>query len=259
MDILEFCGISALVVFLYMNCVFIGAVLIKNNSIVDIAWGIGFICVAFVTLFLNEGIAARKGLVTALVFLWGIRLSAHVALRNKGKPEDFRYAKWRKQWGKWFIPRSYFQIFLLQGVLLLIISFPVILVNRSQTAGLTLLDIIGVLIWCVGFFFESLSDHQLMRFKRNPAHKGLIMTRGLWRFSRHPNYFGEALIWWGIFAVVLSVEYGWTAIVSPLLITFLLLRVSGVTMLEKRYADNAQYAAYARKTNAFIPWIPKSG
>jgi len=258
MDIMELYGLPALVVFLYMSGVFAAALLIKNNAIVDVAWGLGFICVAFVTLCLNGRMTPRKGLVTALVLIWGIRLAIHVALRNGGKPEDFRYAKWRKQWGKWFVPRSYLQIYLLQGILLLIISSPLILVNRSQSTGMTLLDIIGVFIWCLGFFFESVSDYQLVRFKGNPAHKGLIMTRGLWKFSRHPNYFGEALLWWGVFIIALSVEYGWIAIVSPLLITFLLLRVSGVTMLEKKYAGNKEYAAYAQKTSAFVPWIPKS-
>jgi steroid 5-alpha reductase family enzyme len=241
-----------------MNCVFIVALIRKDNSIVDIAWGIGFICVAVVTYFLHEDMTIRSLLMTVLVSVWGIRLAVHVGLRNKGKPEDFRYAKWRKQWGKWFVPRSYLQIFLLQGILLLIISYPVQLVNRSETTGLTVLDLMGVLIWCVGFYFESVSDYQLVRFKRNPENKGKIMTIGLWKYSRHPNYFGEVLLWWGIFVIALSVEFGWTAIVSPLLITFLLLRVSGVTMLEKKYVGNEAYAAYAKKTSVFIPLPPKA-
>jgi steroid 5-alpha reductase family enzyme len=254
---IEFLGYPALVVFLYMTLIFLVALVIKNNSIVDIAWGIGFICVALVTFFFDEGMTNRSILLTALVSVWGIRLAIHVGLRNRGKPEDFRYAQWRKKWGKWFVPRSYLQIFLLQGILLLIISYPVVLVNRSQGPGLTLVDLIGVLIWCAGFVFESVGDYQLVRFKRNPENKGKIMTIGLWKYSRHPNYFGEALLWWGIFIIALSVENGWTAIISPLLITFLLLRVSGVTMLEKKYIGNDAYAAYAKKTSAFIPRPPK--
>ena len=256
-NMLESYAVSALVVFLFMNCVFSIALVIKNNSIVDVAWGIGFICVAWVTFFLGEGMSVRAILVTTLVTVWGVRLAIHVGLRNLGKPEDFRYAKWRQQWGKLFVSRSYFQIFLLQGLILLIISYPVLLVNRSDGTGLTALDLIGVLLWGVGFLFESVSDYQLVRFKRNPENKGRIMTGGLWQYSRHPNYFGESLLWWGIYVIALSVESGWTAIVSPVLITYLLLKISGVTMLEKKYVGNAAYAAYAQKTSAFIPRPPK--
>lgn len=247
----------ALFVFLYMNLVFVVALVIKNNSIVDIAWGIGFVCVAFVAFFLHEGTASRTILVTVLVSVWGIRLAIHVGLRNMGKPEDFRYAQWRKDWGRWFVPRSYLQIFLLQGILLLVISYPVQLVNLSDRQGLTALDLLGVFVWGVGFLFESVGDYQLARFKHNPRNKSKIMTSGLWKYSRHPNYFGEALLWWGIFIIALSVESGWTAIISPLLITYLLLRVSGVTMLEKKYVGNDAYAAYAKETSAFIPLPPK--
>ena len=253
----EYLLYPALVVFLYMNLVFIIALAIKDNSIVDIAWGIGFICVTWVTFFLSEGIPMRAILMTTLVTVWGVRLAIHVGLRNLGKPEDFRYANWRQKWGKWFVPRSYLQIFLLQGILLLIISYPVLLVNQSDSTGLTALDLIGVLLWCVGFLFESVSDYQLVRFKSNPENKSKIMTGGLWRYSRHPNYFGEALLWWGIYVIALSVPSGWTAVISPVLITFLLLRVSGVTMLEKKYVGNDAYAAYVRKTSAFIPRPPK--
>jgi steroid 5-alpha reductase family enzyme len=214
--------------------------------------------VAALTLLLSGEITARKGIVTVLVFIWGIRLATHVFLRNKGKPEDYRYANWRNQWGKWFVWRSYFQIFILQGILLLIVASPIVLVNRSLKTGLSLLDIFGVLIWCVGFSFESVSDYQLARFKQDPSHKGRIMTSGLWRYSRHPNYFGEVLLWWGIFIIALSVEYGWAALASPLLVTFLLLKVSGVAMLEKKYTGHAEFEAYAKKTSAFIPWFPKS-
>lgn len=254
----EYFFYPAIAIFLYMNLVFIVALLVKDNSIVDIAWGAGFICVSIVTLIQGKGMAIRPVLLTALVSIWGTRLAIHIALRNRGKGEDFRYLKWRSEWGRWFVPRSYLQIFLLQGILLLVISYPVILVNQSRNMDLTLLDAIGVLIWCAGFFFESVADYQLVRFKRNPKNKGKIMTGGVWKYSRHPNYFGEALLWWGVFSVALSVENGWTAIASPILITFLLLKVSGVSMLEKKYIGNDDYAAYAKKTSPFIPRFPKS-
>lgn len=248
---------AGIAVFVYMTGVFVLATLKRDSSIVDIAWGIGFILVALLTFFLEAGFSWRQILVTGLVCIWGIRLAAHIYLRNKGRGEDFRYAQWRRDWGKRFVIRSYFQIFLLQGVLLLVISYPVILVNKSGTAAMTAWDVAGTGIWLLGFFFEAVGDWQLWRFKKDPRNRGKIMTTGLWRLTRHPNYFGEATLWWGIFLIALSAWNGWMAVISPVLITFLLLRVSGVTMLEKKYAGNQAFSEYARKTSPFFPWIPK--
>jgi len=255
----EYFIISSAMVFVYMSIVFIAALLRKDNSIVDIAWGVGFILIALLTLFLKDGSNPRQVLVTGLVFLWGVRLAVHVAGRNKGKGEDFRYAQWRKNWGKWFVPRSYLQVFLLQGIFMLVVSYPVILVNSGESSKIAVFDMVGILLWCIGFYFEAAGDYQLRKFKKNLENRGKIMTSGLWKYSRHPNYFGEAVMWWGIFAFALSVEQGWTAVVSPLLITFLLLKVSGVTMLEKKYAGNKEFAEYAQRTYAFFPWFPKAG
>jgi steroid 5-alpha reductase family enzyme len=240
-----------------MTCVFGIALLKKDNSIVDVAWGIGFILVAVLTFFMRPGIAWRHILVTGLVCVWGMRLALHVYVRNKGRGEDFRYARWRENWGKMFVLRSFLQVFLLQAVLLLIISYPVMLVNQSDATDFSVWDAVGAGIWLIGFAFEAIGDFQLSRFKKVPQNKGRIMTGGLWSLSRHPNYFGEATLWWGIFLITLSVENGLTAIISPALITFLLLRVSGVSMLEKKYAGNQEFLEYARRTNAFFPWIPK--
>jgi steroid 5-alpha reductase family enzyme len=248
---------SAAAVFVYMTAVFIIALVKKDNSVVDVAWGPGFIVVAVLTLFLEKGIEARQVLITGLVLVWGVRLAAHIFVRNRGKGEDFRYAKWRREWGRWFIPRSFFQIFMLQGVFLLLIVSPVIIVNRSSVAGLSLLDAGGAAVWLVGFLFETVGDHQLRQFKKSAAGRGKIMTGGLWKFTRHPNYFGEAAAWWGVYIIALSVPYGWAAIVSPLTITFLLLKVSGIPMLEKKYAGNPDFAAYASRTSPFFPWFPK--
>ena len=254
---LHFILYSAIAIFIYMAIVFVLAAVIKNNSIVDVAWGIGFMIVAIFTFFLEKGFTVRQILVTALVFIWGTRLATHISIRNRGRGEDFRYAQWRKEWGRWFILRSFFQIFMLQAVLLLVIAYPVMLVNHSQERRMTCLDVIGAILWLVGFFFESVGDFQLLKFKQNPENKGKIMSKGLWRYTRHPNYFGEALMWWGIFIIVLSVKNGWTGVISPVLITFLLLRVSGVILLEKKYEGNKEFEEYARRTSAFIPWFPK--
>jgi steroid 5-alpha reductase family enzyme len=248
---------SGAAVFLYMTGVFIVALIKKDNSVVDVAWGPGFIVVAFLTFFLERGIEACHVLVTGLVLVWGVRLAAHIFVRNRGKGEDFRYAKWRREWGRWFVLRSYFQIFMLQGLFLLLIVSPVVIVNQSSTVDLSPLDAAGAALWLVGFLFEAIGDYQLRQFKKKAENRGKIMTGGLWKYTRHPNYFGEVAVWWGIYLIALSVPDGWTAVVSPLTITFLLLKVSGVTMLEKKYAGNPDFAAYARRTSVFFPWFPK--
>ncbi len=248
---------SAAAIFAYMTVIFITALFKKDNSIVDTAWGLGFILVALLAFFLEREFVVRHILVTVLVLIWGTRLAVHIFIRNKGKGEDFRYAQWRREWGKWFLLRSFFQIFMLQGLLLLVIAYPLILTNHSGEGGISFLDLVGVVVWITGFLFEALGDFQLTRFKRDPGNKGKIMSSGLWKYTRHPNYFGEAVMWWGIFLIALSVELGWTSIISPFLITFLLLRVSGVTMLEKKYVGNKEFEAYAKKTSAFFPWFPK--
>ena len=248
----------AILVAAYMTGWFAFALIRKDNSIADIAWGLGFVLVAIVT-FLRRGSLFVPLLVTTLVVVWGLRLALHILLRNRKRGEDPRYAEWRRMWGRSFVWRSYLQVFLLQGFFLLVISSPVILVNSDRTypyehAGLVLA---GLLVWCVGFFFEAVGDAQLARFKKDPGNKGKIMDRGLWRYTRHPNYFGESLMWWGIFLVGLEVPHGWVTVVSPVLITFLLVRVSGIPLLEKRYAGNPAFQAYARRTSAFVPWLPK--
>jgi len=249
--------IIALAVFFYMTAVFFVALLKKDNSVVDIAWGPGFVMVALLSFFREPGFEARHVLVTALVLIWAARLALHIYLRNKGRGEDYRYAQWRRSWGRWFVLRSFFQIFMLQGIFLLLISYPVALVNLSAAKGLLPLDFAGALVWLAGFFFEAVGDYQLKKFKQKAENRARIMTTGLWKYTRHPNYFGEAAQWWGIFLIALSVPGGWAALISPLTITMLLLRVSGVAMLERKYAGNEEFAEYARRTNAFFPWFPK--
>ncbi len=252
-------GISFLcvIVFLYMHLVFVLALIKKDNSIVDIAWGLGFIIVVVATFFLEKTFHIRQILVNTLVFVWGTRLAIHIAIRKKGKGEDFRYVQWRKDWGRWFLVRSYFQIYWLQGFLILLISYPIFLINLSPKRGLSILDYVGFFLWLVGFLFETLGDYQMLKFKKNPKNKGQIMTKGLWAYTRHPNYFGESAMWWGIFLIALSVNNGWISIFSPLLLTLLLTKISGIPMLEKKYKANVDFQAYTKRTSAFFPWFPK--
>ncbi len=247
---------TVLIVFVYFLLFFIVAQVVKNNSIVDMGWGAGFVIVALATLFLGGYYTERSLLVTLLVAIWGLRLTYHIVRRNFGKPEDFRYAKWRKEWGRWLVPRAFLQVFMLQGVMMLAISYSVILINSYEGSSLNLLDITGLLVWITGFFFESVGDKQLARFLKDPANKGKVIQSGLWKYTRHPNYFGEATMWWGIFILALSVPLGWTGIISPLTITILLLFVSGVPMLEKQMMQNPEYREYAKRTSKFFPWFP---
>lgn len=249
---------SVLAVLIYMLCWFIAAVIKKDNSIVDIAWGLGFVVIACVNLFISPISSARQIMITCLIMAWAFRLAVHIFVRSKGRGEDFRYAQWRVEWGNKVILKSFLNIFMLQGFFMLMIAYPIIWVNHSAQKPLCVLDFLGLFVWLVGFFFESLGDYQLLKFKKDSSNQGKIITSGLWKYTRHPNYFGEAAIWWGIFLMVGSNPYGLTTIISPIVITFLLLRISGVPMLEKKYKDNPEFMEYARKTNSFIPWFPRS-
>lgn len=245
-------------VFIYMVLWFLAAVKKSDNSMVDVAWGLGFILVAIVSFLLNPFVTPRKLLILALVVLWGVRLSLHIYIRNRGKGEDYRYANWRREWGTSYLVKSFFIVFMLQGFLLLVIAYAIVLVFSFANGSLGVFDIVGVGVWLAGVLFEAIGDFQLVVFKKNALHKGKIMRSGLWKFTRHPNYFGETVLWWGMLLVSLSVPLGWTALISPLLITFLLLRVSGVPLLEQKYSENPAYQDYQRSTNAFLPWFPKT-
>jgi steroid 5-alpha reductase family enzyme len=244
----------SLVIVLYMTIVFILALMRKDNSIVDVAWGPGFIIVAVYTIIQSGEVDLRKMIVSLLVALWGLRLSFHIMVRNSGKGEDFRYKAWRDTW-KYFVLRSFFQIFMLQGLFMLTISFPIWFVNFGSGGPLGPWDSLGLLVFGCGFLVEAIADYQLTEFRKDPGNKGKIITTGLWSVSRHPNYFGEALVWLGISFYALSFPNGWWTLISPLIITFLLRFVSGVPMLEKKYQNHPDWAAYKAKTAAFVPWM----
>ena len=254
---LETLGLAAMAVLVYMCGLFVVSLIVKNNGVVDAAWGGGFLLVAVVTFLHYVDAHPRQLLVMLLVAAWGLRLAAHIHVRNRGQGEDFRYRKWREEWGDHFVLRSFLQIYMLQGALLLVVATPVWVVNHDPGGGLGWLDLIGVLVWAVGFTFEAVGDWQLLRFLRDPASEGKIMQTGLWSYSRHPNYFGEATLWWGVFLIALGAPYGWLAVISPVTIAFLLLKVSGIPMLEARWEGNPEFEEYRRRTNALIPWFPR--
>lgn len=249
--------ISILAVFSYMSLLFLLAIRLKRNDIVDIAWSMGFVLVSLIALTLMPGYHWRRILVSLLIVIWGLRLATYLYYRNRGKQEDFRYAQWRKDWGKNWKLRSYLQVFLLQGFLMLTIAYPVFLMGGEARAGFGFLDVLGLGLWLLGFFFQVVGDEQLRSFKKQQNNKGKVMQSGLWQYTRHPNYFGEATMWWGIFVLVLGFAQGFWAFFSPLIITFLLVRVSGVPMLENKYKENPAYQNYIRKTSSFIPLPPR--
>ena len=248
---------AAAAVLIYMSLWFIVSLLLKRNDVADVAWGGGFIAAAMATLVSWGAAMDRALLVVALVVIWGLRLSLHIGLRNRGKGEDARYRKWRDEWGRYVVLRSFFQIFILQGLLLLVISLPVIRAITAPDTPLALIDLLGASVWLVGFLFEAVGDWQLQQYKKDPANKGKVITTGLWRYSRHPNYFGEVTLWWGVFLIALAVPGGWMTIIGPITITGLILGVSGIPMLEKKYEGNAEFDEYKRRTSAFFPLPPK--
>lgn len=248
--------ILALVVFSYMLFWFVVSIRIKRNDVADVAWGLGFVVVAWFSYFLSDQ-SPKALLVNMMVTIWGLRLSWHIFLRNKGKSEDFRYHQWRMEW-KHFYLRSFLQVFMLQGLFLFITVLPVIYINAQSAFRFHFLDGAGILIWLTGFYFESAGDYQLKQFKSKPENKGKIISTGLWRYTRHPNYFGEVVQWWGIFLMAVTLPGGWMTIAGPLTITYLVRYVSGVPMLERKYAGNPEFEAYKKRTSVFFPLPPKA-
>ncbi len=235
------------------------SVIIKNVSIIDLFWGMGFVIVNAFYFYQSGDFFARKILLLVLVSLWGLRLSIYLSWRNIGKGEDFRYQEFRRNFGPkrywWF---SYFQVFLLQGSLIMFVSLPLLGVN-SQTLSndLIWLDYLGLIVFLIGFVFEAGGDYQLARFKQNPANKGKVLNTGFWKYTRHPNYFGDSAVWWsfGIFSIAAGTYW---PLIGSLVMTLLILKVSGVTLLEKSLNDTkAQYREYIQKTSSFLPWFPK--
>lgn len=251
-------GLGAAIIVVCMTVLWVVSLVLRDASIVDVFWGLGFVAVNWVYFVLSpQGLPARKWLVSSLVTIWGLRLSLYILWRNWGRPEDFRYRRWREDHGQRWWWRSLFQVFLLQGALMWVISVPLLAAQRGATERLTVPDLLAVLCWAVGFGFEAVGDYQMARFRSDPANRGQVLDRGLWRYTRHPNYFGDAVQWWAYWLFAAGVGGLWT-VFSPLLMTWLLLRVSGVAMLERTLVETKpQYKAYAASTSAFFPWLPR--
>lgn len=249
--------LALITVFLYMASWFVISKIVNRNDVVDIAWGLGFVVLGWV-LYYNRP-SVQLSLAVILVTIWGVRLSTHLFMRVKSKPEDYRYKKWREEWGSWFTLRSFFQVFILQGICMLLIAAPLIGLSINGQDSLHVINYAGVIVWSIGFFFETMADYELKQFIKNPNNKGKIIQSGLWKYSRHPNYFGEVTQWWGIWLIAFGAPSFLLAVIGPLTITFLILKLSGIPMLEKKYEGNKEFEAYKQKTSVFFPLPTKKG
>ena len=249
---------AALLIWVLVTLLWIWSVLIKNVSIVDIFWGFGFVAVNAFYVFGSGELNPRKIVMLVLVTVWGLRLAGYLAVRNIGKGEDFRYREFRRKYGAerywWF---SYFQTFLLQGVLMMIVSLPLLGISMGPGSGeLNLLDYIAILTWLVGFTFEAGGDYQLSRFRGDPGNKGKVLDRGFWKYTRHPNYFGDTAVWWA-YALFSIAAGGYWQVIGTVVMTLLIIKVSGVALLEKTLNESKpQYREYIQKTSSFFPWFP---
>lgn len=237
---------------------FIVSIIIKRNDIADVAWGPGIALVAITSFLLTTNPSFTQSVVTTLICVWALRLGIRVGLKNVRKPgEDPRYKRWRDSWGKWFYIRSFFQVFVLQVGLMIVLGYGAIHLSLFGSNDTWWFIAAGTCIWIFGFLFESVSDWQLDHFITNPANKGKLMRYGLWKYSRHPNYFGEVTMWWGLWIMIIPTPFSLLALISPVTITLLILFVSGIPLLEAMFKDHPEFAEYKRTTNVFVPWWPK--
>jgi steroid 5-alpha reductase family enzyme len=249
---------AAIAIACMMIAVWAISLVMRDASIVDIAWGSGFVLVAWVSYWLSDGNSTRSLLLTVLTTIWGLRLAFYLAKRNLGHGEDFRYQSMRRKHGDRFAIVSLYTVFGLQGLLMFIVSLPIQLGQVRQEPGFGIIGVLGVLVWGVGIYFEAVGDAQLARFKRNPANKGLIMDQGLWRYTRHPNYFGDSCVWWGLGLIAAESSLGIYGLIGPVVMTFLLVKVSGAAMLDRAMLKRKPgYENYVATTSGFIPRPPR--
>ncbi len=267
-------GTAALSLIIYLIIAFIVGTIKKNNGVMDIFYGPGYFVVSFTALITNLILTGttslQKIVVTILVLIWAIRLASYVYIRNHGKPEDYRYVAMRERWKTNIVLKSLLRIYLFQGLVIFIVDIPSWFVIISEPPSVVegsfatgaeyfyiILLLLGTFIWVVGFLFETIGDWSLYHFLQNPENKGRVMDKGVWKYTQHPNYFGEVTQWWGLYAIAIGVPFGFITFFGPAYITFMIIKVSGVRLLDKRFEGNNEYTAYKRRTPKFFPWLPK--
>ncbi|MFW9829541.1 MAG: DUF1295 domain-containing protein [Candidatus Thorarchaeota archaeon] len=268
LDTLVIIGYSGLFLLGYLIIAFIVGTVKKNNGLMDVFYGPGYFVVALtslITYFLIYGIVnMRQIIVTTLVFIWAVRLGTYVFIRNRGKPEDYRYREMRERWKTNIVLKSFIRVYIFQGIVIFIVAFPVWFVNMSINPPLlNLLSFVGVTlwlgggVWLIGFLFETIADYTLYKFLQKPENKGKIMDKGVWKLSQHPNYFGEVTQWWGLYIIALAIPFGFISILGPIFITYMIIKVSGIRLLDKRFETDDKYSEYKQRTSVFFPWFPK--
>ncbi len=254
----------------FANAVLISAVMLivwvisipcKDVSIIDLIWGLGFVFIGWLTFVITEpNSSPSRLLLPCLTTIWGLRLSGYLALRNLGHAEDPRYAKMRAYSGEVFWIVSLYKVFLLQGVIMWIVSLPLQAGITNAKPGWHVLHFAGIALWCIGLFFETIGDWQLARFKSESANKGRVLDTGLWRYTRHPNYFGDFCVWWGLYSVSIAHGSNYWTVISPLVMTLFLMKISGVGLLEKSLKQTKpEYENYIKRTSSFFPLPPGKG
>jgi steroid 5-alpha reductase family enzyme len=243
-----------------MTILWLVSIIIKNVSIVDLFWGFGFVLTCGYYFLNTNGNETRKIILMVLIAVWGLRLSGYLAWRNIGKGEDFRYQQFRQKYGQhryWWV--SFFQTFLLQGILMWLISAPLLGAQfYNKHNSLNIIDIVGLVMWIIGFTFEAGGDIQMAKFKANASNKGKVMDKGFWYYTRHPNYFGDSAVWWGYGMICLAAGC-YVPVLGSILMTAMIIKVSGVALLEKSLKENKpEYKEYIDRTSSFIPWFPKT-
>ncbi len=251
--------VAAGAVLVYMTAWYVVAQLRERNDIADIAWGLGFVTIAW-SLFVYT--SAESSLKTTLILLtvtaWGLRLAMHIADRHKKSKEDKRYVQMREGW-KYKRLQAFTNVFLSQGAFMLLVAAPIIFFFNGLNNEMSWYNWLGLAIWATGFFFEAVGDYQLRRFILfTKSKKNSIMRSGLWKYTRHPNYFGEVSLWWGFLLLTLPYDFWYLAVIGPLTITYLIIGISGIPMLEKRYEGDKEYEQYKKQTNAFFPGPQKN-
>lgn len=254
--------VCALVAIIFITAVFFIARRMHRYDVIDAAWGPTFIVITLTSLILSSSSLLEftpATIVTLLVIIWGGRLSWHIARRiATSTQEDPRYVELRKSWRGNIALYMFLRVYLLQALLALTISIPVVYLHFSESKEWSVFALIGVIVWLVGFLFEAVADAQLKEFIGEVKNRGNIMQQGLWKYSRHPNYFGELTQWWGIFIVVLGVPFGWVGVIGPMMITFLILFVSGIPLSESRFKERTGWKEYKKRTSIFLPLPPKN-
>ena len=258
---LEVFAWCALAVVALLTLTWVVSLRLADASIIDPVWGLGFVVVAWVARVVadGDGVALRQNVLVILTTIWGLRLFAHLALRHRGQDEDFRYRRMRKKYGERFGRVSLVTVFGFQAVMMFLVSMPVQVGQvPDHPPGLGVAGVIGVALWAVGVFFEAVGDWQLTRFRSDPASAGAVLDSGLWRYTRHPNYFGDVCVWWGLYLIAAATGVGALTILSPVLMTVLLVKVSGVPLLEYSLRKRRPgYDEYRRRTSGFVPRPPR--